>query len=176
MFFLEPFLSRRESSPSVTIPYNLFTQSYHFTLPLAYCFLCASVTCHPYLPPSQSVSAATSCFLASVENIKQHPSIQEIVLSSQILDKDSPYRVKDYQLPCPFFLAKKILHYKAQRRGDTLNSARHFASVIPTSARDFVHPHFSFCAALRKDEYLGSEERYWETITTTKGELKLLSA
>lgn len=137
MFFLEPFLSRRESSPSVSIPCNLFTQRYLFTLPLACCFLCASVTCRRYLPPSQSVSAATSCFLTSVENIKQHPSIQEITLCSQILNKDSPYRVKDYQLPSCSFLAKKIVHYKPQRRCGTLNSARHFTSVVPTSVGDF---------------------------------------
>lgn len=137
MFLLEPFLSRRGSSPSVSIPYNLFTQRYLFTFPLAYCFLCASVTCHRYLPPSQSVSAATSCFLTSVENIKKHPSIQEITLCSQILDKDSPYRVKDYQLPAPSFLAKKIVRYKPQRRRDTLNSAQHFTSVMPTSVGDF---------------------------------------
>lgn len=59
------------------------------------------------------------------------------MLSSQILDKDSRYRVKDYQLPSPSFLGKKIMHYKPQRRGDTLNSAQHFTSVMPTSVGDF---------------------------------------
>jgi len=45
------------------------------------------------------------------------------MLCSQILDKDSAYRVKDYQLPSPYFLYKKIVRYKPQRRRDTLNSA-----------------------------------------------------
>lgn len=140
MFFLEPFLSRRPFSPSVTVAYNLFTQSYHFTFPLAYCFLCASVTCCHYLPPS--VSAATLCFPTSVENVKRHPSIQEIMLSSQILDKDPLYRVKDYQLPFPSFFAKKTRHCKPQRRGSTLNSALHSTSVMPISVGDFSSSFF----------------------------------
>lgn len=139
MFLLEPFHSRRESSPSLTIPWTLFTPSYHFTLLLAHCCLCASVSCRRYLQPSQPVSATTPCFLTAVENVEQHPSTQEVMLHSQILGKDSLYRVKDYQLPSHFCFAKKLVHYKAQRRSNTLPGT---SCVMPTLVWDFHSLYF----------------------------------
>lgn len=153
MFLLEPSHSRRESSLFVTIPWTLFTQSYHFTLPLAHCCLCASVSCRRYLQLSQSMSATTSCFLTAVENVEQHPSTEEIILHSQILSKDSPYRVKDYQLPSPSSLAKKIVCYKAQRRGNTLISARHLTCHVHFGVGFFIL-FFFFYTVLRKFIYL----------------------
>lgn len=90
-----------------------------------------------YLLPSQSVSVVTSCFLTSIEKIKQQSSVQEIVLCYQIHDKESSHTVKDYQLPSPSFPAKKLTPYKPERRCCTLNSARQLTFVMPTSLGDF---------------------------------------
>lgn len=112
---------------------------------MLYCFFCASLTCLHSLLPSQSVSAVTSCFLTSIEKIKQQPSIQEIVLCYQIHDKEPSYTVKDYQQPSPSFLAKKLTPYKLERRCYTLNSAQQLTFVMPTSLGDFSSSFFLPC-------------------------------
>lgn len=83
------------------------------------------------------MSAVTSCFLTSVEKIKQQPSTQRKSALLPILDKESSYTVKNHQLPSSSFLAKKIMPYKPQRRCYTLNSARQFTFVLLTSLGDF---------------------------------------
>lgn len=154
MLLLEPCHSRREPSPSVAIPWTLFTQSYHFTLPLARCCLCASVSCRHYLRLPQSMSATASCLLTAVENVEQHPSTQEIMLHSRILSKDFPYRVKDYQLPSCSCLAKKLVHYKAQRRGNTLISYLCLAPHVSCPLWCGIFHSLFFFPVLRKNIYL----------------------